>query len=126
MEEGYPQEEPGTKGKGRECIDPRLYVTNETPNCLAAFANIKRICDDRFEGRYRITVLDLVKNPRIAREENILAVPTLVRVLRGEKRRKVIGTLSDVTEVLAGLGLSAGNGAPRTITPKGRIRQAVR
>jgi circadian clock protein KaiB len=117
---------PSRKGNDGDCIDLRLYVTNETPNCLAAFANIKRICEDRFEGRYRITVIDLVKNPRVAREENILAIPTLIRVFRGEKRQKVIGTLSNVTEVLTGLGLSAGNSAPRTITPKGRIRQAVR
>jgi len=118
---------PSRKGKEGECIDLRLYVTNETPNCLAAFANIKRICEDRFEGRYRITVIDLVKNPRLAREENILAIPTLVRVLRGEKGQKVIGTLSNVTEVLTGLGLSyEGNGAPRKIKSKDRIRQAMR
>ncbi|MDD1715336.1 MAG: circadian clock KaiB family protein [Methanoregulaceae archaeon] len=118
---------PSPKGREGDCIDLRLYVTNETPNCLAAFANIKRICEDRFEGRYRITVIDLVKNPRLAREENILAIPTLVRVLRGEKGQKVIGTLSNVTEVLTGLGLSyEGNGAPRKIKSKDRIRQAMR
>jgi len=126
IQENYPKEEPGAKGKGRECIDLRLYVTDETPNCLAAFANIKRICEERFEGRYKITVIDLVRNPGLAREENILAIPTLVRVLRGEKRQKVIGTLSNVTGVLAGLGLSEGNSASGKSTSKGRIRQAAR
>jgi circadian clock protein KaiB len=126
MEEGYRQKESGTKGTERECIDLRLYVTNETPNCLAAFANIRRICEDRFKGRYRITVVDLIKNPRIAREENILAIPTLVRVLHGEKHQKVIGTLSNVTEVITGLGLSEENSAPRKSKSKGRIRQAAR
>jgi circadian clock protein KaiB len=103
------QEKQGTGGK--ECIDLLLYVTDETPRCLAAYENIKKICEENAGGKYRITVIDLVKNPEIARRDDITAIPTLVRVPRTEGRRKIIGILSDVPKVLAGLDLlpKAGN-----------------
>lgn len=124
--EGDHRKKPGENGKIEDCIDLRLYVTNETPNCLAAFANIKQICEERFEGRYRITVIDLVKNPRLARQDNILAIPTLIRVPQGHKRRKVIGTLSDVAGVLKGLGLPDRNGITGNNIPENGPGTAVR
>jgi len=81
-----------------------LYVAGRTPKSLAAFANLKRLCDDHLNGRYTIEVIDLVETPRRAKDDQILAVPTLVRKLP-EPVRKVIGDLSDTERVLAGLDL---------------------
>ena len=90
-------------------VDPkawvlRLYVAGETKKSVAAFENLKAICEDRLNGEYSIEVIDLVKNPRLARDEQILAVPTLVRQLR-EPVRSVMGDLSDFKRVLVGLDL---------------------
>ena len=82
----------------------RLYVAGRTPKSLAAFANLKRLCDDHLNGRYTIEVIDLVETPRRAKDDQILAVPTLVRKLP-EPVRKVIGDLSDTGRVLVGLDL---------------------
>lgn len=82
----------------------RLYVAGRTPKSLAAFANLKRLCDNHLKGRYTIEVIDLVETPRRAREDQILAVPTLLRKLP-EPVRKVIGDLSDTERVLVGLDL---------------------
>jgi circadian clock protein KaiB len=103
-------QEKGDTG-GKECVDLWLYVTNETPRCLAAYENIKKICEEYAGGKYRITVIDLLKNPGIARRDDITAIPTLVRVSRTKGRCKIIGILSDVPKVLAGLDLmpEAGN-----------------
>ncbi len=90
---------------GGDCVDLRLYVANRTPRCLAAYENIKRICEEYAGGRYRIRVIDLKKNPEIAREDQITAIPTLIRVPRAEGRRKIIGTLADTKKVLAELDL---------------------
>jgi circadian clock protein KaiB len=82
----------------------RLYVAGQTPISLAAFANLKRLCDDHLKGRYAIEVIDLEETPRLARDDQILAVPTLLRTLP-EPVRKVIGDLSDTERVLVGLDL---------------------
>jgi circadian clock protein KaiB len=82
----------------------RLYVAGETPNSGTAFENLKTICEERLKGRYSIEVIDLVKNPRLAHDEQILAVPTLVRKLP-EPVRSIIGDLSDTERVLVGLDL---------------------
>jgi circadian clock protein KaiB len=82
----------------------RLYVAGRTPISLAAFANLKRLCDDHLNGRYAIEVIDLVETPILAKDDQILAVPTLVRKLP-EPVRKVIGDLSDTERVLVGLDL---------------------
>jgi len=82
----------------------RLYVAGRTPISLAAFANLKRLCAAHLNGRYAIEVIDLVETPRRARDDQILAVPTLVRMLPGPVR-KVIGDLSDTKRVLVGLDL---------------------
>jgi len=81
-----------------------LYVAGRTPISLAAFANLKRLCDAHLNGRYAIEVIDLVETPRRAKDDQILAVPTLVRKLP-EPVRKVIGDLSDTGRVLVGLDL---------------------
>lgn len=84
--------------------DLRLYTAGETPKSLAAFRNLKRICEEHMSGRYRIEVIDLVKNPRLAKEDEIVAIPTLVRRLP-EPLRKIIGDLSNEERTLVGLQL---------------------
>jgi circadian clock protein KaiB len=80
----------------------RLYVAGQTPRSIAAFANLKRICEEHLAGRYQIEVIDLIQNPQLARGDQILAVPTLVRRLP-EPVRKIIGDLSNSDRVLVGL-----------------------
>jgi circadian clock protein KaiB len=82
----------------------RLYVAGSTPNSLAAISNLTRICEEHIAGRYVATVIDLIKDPRLARGDQILAVPTLVRRLP-EPMRKIIGDLSDTGRVLVGLDI---------------------
>jgi circadian clock protein KaiB len=82
----------------------RLYVAGQTPRSLVAFANLKRICENHLQGRYTIEVIDLLETPRLARDDQILAIPTLVRRLP-EPARKIIGDLSDTERVLVGLDL---------------------
>jgi circadian clock protein KaiB len=82
----------------------RLYVAGESPNSLAAFANLKRLCDEHMNHPYEIEIVDLVQNPRLARGDEILAIPTLVRRLPAPMR-KIIGDLSDTDRVLVGLQL---------------------
>lgn len=82
----------------------RLYTAGQTPKSLAAYENLKRICDEHLPGRYEIEVIDLMKNPRLAREDQIVAIPTLVRKLP-DPLRKIIGNLSDVDRTLVGLQL---------------------
>lgn len=84
----------------------RLYVTNETPRCLAAYSKLKAICEHHLAGMYQIEVIDLFENPESSRGDQILAVPTLVRRFPGPARR-VIGDLSNTERVLAGLALPA-------------------
>jgi circadian clock protein KaiB len=80
----------------------RLYVAGQTPKSLLAFANLKRICEDHLAGEYQIEVIDLIKNPQLAKGDQILAIPTLVRRLP-EPVRKIIGDLSNTERVLVGL-----------------------
>ena len=82
----------------------RLYVAGQTPRSVTAFANLKNICEEHLAGKYRIEVIDLLENPQLARGDQILAVPTLVRKLP-EPVRKIIGDLSDAERVLVGLDL---------------------
>jgi circadian clock protein KaiB len=85
-----------------ETWELRLYVAGQTPKSLAAFANLKRICEEHLYGQYQIEVIDLMENPHLAREDQILAIPTLVRKLP-EPLRKIIGDLSNKERVLLGL-----------------------
>jgi len=84
--------------------DLRLYVAGQTPKSLAAFANLKQICEIHLKGRYRLEVIDLVENPQLSKGDQILALPTLVRKLP-EPVRKIIGDLSNTERVLVGLDL---------------------
>jgi len=85
-----------------------LYVTDSTPKSLTAFANLEKFCETHLKGRYRITVIDLLKHPQLAKGDQILAVPTVVRRLP-KPVRTIIGNLSDTARVLVGLDLRAAN-----------------
>lgn len=86
----------------KEFIELRLYVAGQTPKSLAAISNLKRICDEYVGSQYRVEVVDLLKNPTLARDHQILAIPTLVRSLP-VPIHKIIGDLSDTERVLVGL-----------------------
>jgi circadian clock protein KaiB len=82
----------------------RLYVAGQTPKSIAAFANLKKICEEHLKGQYTIEVIDLIENPKLAKGDQILAIPTLVRKLP-VPIRKIIGDLSNTERVLVGLNL---------------------
>jgi circadian clock protein KaiB len=82
----------------------RLYVAGQTPKAITAFKNLKAICEEQLQGQYQIEVIDLLQNPQLARDDQILALPTLVRKLPAPVR-KIIGDLSDTERVLVGLDL---------------------
>jgi circadian clock protein KaiB len=87
--------------------DLRLYVAGQTPRSVAAFANLKRICEEHLSGRYTIEVVDLIQHPQLAAGDQILAIPTLVRKLP-QPIRKIVGDLRDTERALVGLQLSPG------------------
>ncbi|HSS49125.1 MAG TPA: circadian clock protein KaiB [Thermoanaerobaculia bacterium] len=82
----------------------RLYVAGQTPKSVTALGNLKRMCEEHLAGKYRIEVIDLLENPQLARGDQILAIPTLVRRLPSPVR-KIIGDLSNTERVLVGLDL---------------------
>ena len=86
----------------------RLYVAGQTPKSLAAFANLKKICEQYMADQYHIEVIDLLKHPQLASGDQILAIPTLVRKLP-EPIKKIIGDLSNTERVLVGLDLREKN-----------------
>ena len=88
----------------KKAYELRLYVAGQTPKSIAAFANLKKICDEHLAGQYQIEVIDLLKQPQLASGDQIIAIPTLVRKLP-EPIRKIIGDLSDTERVLVGLNL---------------------
>lgn len=81
-----------------------LYVAGQTPKSLEAFSNLKIICETHLKGKYTIQVIDLVENPGLAKEDQVLAIPTLVRKLP-EPVKKIIGTLANEEKVLVGLDI---------------------
>ncbi|QBQ55074.1 circadian clock protein KaiB [Nitrosococcus wardiae] len=87
-----------------EVWDLRLYTAGQTPKSLAAIRNLRKICEEHLAGRYRIEVIDLIQHPQLARGDQILAVPTLVRKLPSPICR-IIGDLSNTERVLVGLDL---------------------
>lgn len=93
-----------TDDRGGEHFLLRLYVAGMTPRSLSAFSNLKRICEAHLDGRYEIEVIDLMETPQLAAGQQIIAVPTLVRVLP-EPITRIIGDLSDADRVLVGLQL---------------------
>lgn len=92
------------KANDPEFWDLRLYVAGQTAKSVTAFANLKRVCEEHLAGKYRIEVIDLLVNPQLARGDQIVAIPTLVRKLP-PPIRKIIGDLSDTERVLVGLQL---------------------
>ena len=83
----------------------RLYVAGQSPKSVRAVENLRRVCDEHLSGRYEIELVDLLENPQLARSDQIIAVPTLVRKLP-EPLRRIIGDLSDTEKVLVGLQLT--------------------
>jgi circadian clock protein KaiB len=94
----------GKDSKSKKQWELRLYVAGQTQRSITAFANLKKICEEYLAGKYSIEIIDLIKHPQLARGDQIVAVPTLVRKLP-EPVRKIIGDLSDTYRVLVGLDL---------------------
>lgn len=92
----------GNASDGAPMYDLRLYVAGQSPRSVRAVENLRQVCDTHLAGRYRVEVIDLLVNPALARGDEIVAVPTLVRKLP-EPIRKIIGDLSDTDRVLVGL-----------------------
>jgi circadian clock protein KaiB len=88
----------------QEVWELRLYVAGESPRSLLAFANLKRMCEEHVPGRYRIEVIDLMKQPQLAAGDQIVAIPTLVRRLP-EPLRRIVGDLRNTERTLVGLQL---------------------
>jgi circadian clock protein KaiB len=82
----------------------RLYIAGASPKCRTALINLKKICAEHLHGQYTIELIDLLENPRLAQNDQILAIPTLVRKLP-DPMRKIIGDLSNTERVLIGLDL---------------------
>ena len=94
----------GSRRRPAKLWQLRLYVTGQTPKSLAAFSNLKKMCESHLKGIYRITVIDLVEQPQLAKGDQIMAIPTVVRKLP-KPVRTIIGNLSDTGQVLVGLDL---------------------
>jgi circadian clock protein KaiB len=92
--------------KTREVWHLRLYVAGQSPKSLRAFDNLNKLCEEHLAGRYEIEIVDLVEDPSLARSDDIVAIPTLVRHLPAPLR-KIIGDLSNTERVLVGLRLEA-------------------
>jgi circadian clock protein KaiB len=93
-----------TAAESEATWDLCLYVTGRSAKCLRAIENLRRVCEEYLAGRYRIEVVDLLENPRLAADDQILAVPTVVRRLPPPMRR-IVGDLSDTDRLLVGLQL---------------------
>ena len=85
----------------------RLYVAGQSPKCVAAVRNLNRFCEEHLAGRYTVEVIDLLENPRLARDDQILAIPTLVRKVP-QPLRKIVGDLSNGERMLIGFDLRSG------------------
>ncbi len=101
-------DDPGKEATESETWDLKLYVAGKTTKSLTAFDNLKKLCEEHMQGKYRIEVIDLLENPQLAAGDQILAIPTLVRKLP-EPIRKIIGDLSNTERVLVGLDLRPGD-----------------
>jgi circadian clock protein KaiB len=84
----------------------RLYVAGRSPKCITALENLKRFCEEHMPGRYELEVIDLLENPRLAKDDQIVAIPTLVRKLP-EPLRRIIGDLSNAERMIVGLDLKS-------------------
>lgn len=99
----------------------KLYVAGQTAKSIAAFANLSKICDEHLKGKYRIEIIDLLKNPGLAKGDQIVAIPTLIKQLPLPVK-KIIGDLADTERVLVGLDLKMQDPIPRRRTNGGRKR----
>ncbi len=95
---------PPASRQAGEMWNLRLYVAGQTPKSVTAFSNLRKLCEEHLAGRYTIEVVDLIKNPQLAKGDQIIAIPTLVRRLPSPMR-KIIGDLSNTVRVLVGLDL---------------------
>jgi|ERR1700682_1737759 circadian clock protein KaiB len=93
-----------TKTARADFWELRLYIAGQTPNSIAAVANLKKICEDQLGGKYRIEVIDLLKKPQLAKGDQIVAIPTLVRRLPPPVK-KIVGNLSKTERALVGLDI---------------------
>ena len=98
------RETAGVADRPSEMWNLRLYVAGQSTKCVAAVKNLNRFCEEHLAGRYRIEVVDLLENPRLARDHQIVAIPTLVRK-PPEPLRRVVGDLSSTDRMLVGLDL---------------------
>jgi len=104
-----PLKEKKTKTETTEDIwNLRLYVAGQTPKSITAFANLNKICEEHLAGKYRIEVIDLLEKPQLAKGDQIIAIPTLVRKLP-EPLKKIIGDLANTERVLVGLDIRSGS-----------------
>jgi circadian clock protein KaiB len=94
----------GQDSESSDMWELRLYVAGQTPKSMKAFTNLKKLCEEHLEGKYKIEVIDLLKNPQLAKGDQIFAIPTLVRKLP-QPLKRVIGDLSNTERVLVGLDL---------------------
>jgi circadian clock protein KaiB len=96
-------------GDGTDIWQFRLYVAGQSPKSLQAISNLRKLCEEHLLGRYEIETIDLVEHPALARADDIVAIPTLVRRLP-VPFRKIIGDLSNTNRVVVGLRLHVGSG----------------
>lgn len=94
------------EGEAAQRFDLKLYVAGATARSLRAIANVKTICEQHLKDRYRLSVVDVYRHPELARRDQIVAVPTLIKRLP-EPLRLLVGDLSRTEQVLQGLGLAA-------------------
>jgi circadian clock protein KaiB len=104
MSKSVTKKRPATKRARANFWELRLYIAGQTPNSIAAIANLKKICEDQLKGRYRIEVIDLLKKPQLAKGDQIVAIPTLVRRLPPPVK-KIVGNLSKTERALVGLDI---------------------
>ena len=99
----------GKAGDKPEMWNLRLYIAGQTTKSIMALSNLKRICDDELDGHYQVEVIDLMKNPELARGDQVVAIPTLVRKLP-EPVKRLIGDLSSTEKVLVALEMHKAQG----------------
>jgi circadian clock protein KaiB len=104
MKKSSPRKRRPAKTPRKDYYRLRLYIAGQTPNSIAAIANLKKICEDKLRGKYRIEVVDLLEKPQLAKGDQIIAIPTLVRRLPPPVK-KIIGNLSKTESVIVGLDL---------------------
>jgi circadian clock protein KaiB len=97
------QKKPRSEGRDKTYL-LRLYITGSTPRSSRSIFNLRKLCEERLLGRYKLEVIDIYQQPELARREQIIAAPTLIKTLP-LPIRKLVGDLSDQERVLAGLDL---------------------